>query len=242
MMTKRLAILGGCGGIGRQLVKDAQDAGWIPIVFDLARSIDAHPLDGVEAHPVDASDAEDIERAAAKLATPIEAFVNLCGFVSGDGLLADRTPGDWAEVMAGNLNAAFFAARAFGPRMAKGGAMVQVGSGLGHYARPGYGPYGIAKAGIAQMTRQLALEMAPNVRVNCVAPSAVDTAFLRGGTGRSDEDAPSRVDIDAYASVIPMQRVALPQDVTGPILFLLSDQAAYVTGQTLHINGGAYMP
>ena len=241
-MGKRLVILGGCGGIGRQLVQEAQEAGWTPIVFDPARSIQAHPLAGIEVYAVDASNADDMARAAAQMTAPIDGFVNLCGFVSGDGPLADRTTGEWAEVMAGNLNAAFFAATAFAPRMVKGGAMVQVGSGLGHYARPGYGPYGIAKAGIAQMTRQLALELAPDIRVNCVAPSAVDTAFLRGGTGRSDEDAPSRVDIAAYASAIPMQRVAVARDVTGPILFLLSDQAAYVTGQVLHINGGAYMP
>ncbi|WP_050929526.1 SDR family NAD(P)-dependent oxidoreductase [Aestuariivita boseongensis] len=241
-MTKTLGILGGCGGIGRQLVTDAQAAGWTPVVFDLERSIRAHPLEGVTCHAVDASDPADMDRAAALLETPLDGFVNLCGFVLGDGPLADRNPGEWAEVMAGNLNAAFFAARAFAPRMAKGGAMVQVGSGLGHYARPGYGPYGIAKAGIAQMTRQLALELAPDVRVNCVSPSAVDTAFLRGGTGRSDEDAPDRVDLSAYAAVIPLGRVAVPTDVTGPILFLLSDQAAYVTGQVLHINGGAYMP
>lgn len=241
-MAKTLGILGGCGGIGRQLVSDAQAAGWEVVVFDLARSIEAHPLDGVVTQAVDASDPADMERAAGLLEGPLDGFVNLCGFVLGDGPLAERTPGEWVEVMAGNLNAAFFAARAFAPRMAKGSAMVQVGSGLGHYARPGYGPYGVAKAGIAQMTRQLALELAPDVRVNCVSPSAVDTAFLRGGTGRSDEDAAPRVDINAYASVIPLQRVAVPADVTGPILFLLSDQAAYVTGQVLHINGGAYMP
>ena len=74
--------------------------------------------------------------------------------------------------------------------------------------------------------------------MNCVAPSAVDTAFLRGGTGRSDEAEPSRVDIDAYSAVIPLKRVAVPVDVTGPILFLLSDQAAYVTGQVLMVDGG----
>ena len=241
-MTKTLAILGGCGGIGRQLVADATEEGWTPVVFDLPRSIEAHPIAGVAMHAVDASDADDMERAARQLSASIDGFVNLCGFVSGDEPLAERAPDDWAEAMAGNLSAAFYAARAFAPYMAPGGAMVQVGSGLGHYARPGYGPYGIAKAGIAQMTRQLALELAPHVRVNCVAPSAVDTAFLRGGTGRSDENDPSRVDLDAYSAAIPMGRVALPADVTGPILFLLSDRAAYVTGQVLHINGGAYMP
>jgi len=169
-------------------------------------------------------------------------FVNLCGFVTGDGPLVSRAPSEWHEVMSGNLNAAFFAARAFAPRMAPGGAMVQVGSGLGHLARPGYGPYAIAKAGIAALTRQMAIEMAPGIRVNCVAPSAVDTAFLRGGTGRSDEDEAVRLDIDAYSAAIPLKRIAGPTDVTGPILFLLSDAAAYITGQVLHVNGGAFMP
>lgn len=241
-MTKRLVVLGGCGGIGRQLVNDAQAAGYTPVVFDLPRSIEAHPVDRVEMHPVDASDAAQMETAAQTLGSDVYGFVNLCGFVLGDGPLAERTTADWEDVMTGNLTAAFYAARAFSPHVSKGGAIVQVGSGLGHYARPGYGPYGIAKAGIAQMTRQMALELAPDIRVNCVAPSAVDTAFLRGGTGRSDEAEPSRVDIDAYSSVIPMQRIGTAKDVTGPILFLLSDQAAYMTGQVLHINGGAYMP
>ena len=113
---------------------------------------------------------------------------------------------------------------------------------LGHRPRPGYGPYALSKAGIAALTRQLALEMAPDVRVNCVSPTAVDTAFQRGGTGRSDEKAPDAIDYDAYARAVPLGRIAVPEDVTGPIFFLLSDQAAYITGQVLHVNGGAYTP
>ncbi len=241
-MEKKLAILGGCGGIGRQLVTDAQDAGWTPVVFDLAKSIETHPLAEVEMHAVDASDAHDMERAAARLTEPLLGFVNLCGFMSGEGPLTERAPDEWMDVMGGNLNAAFFAARAFAPRIRSGGAVVQVGSGLGHFARPGYGPYAVAKAGIAAITRQMALELAPDIRVNCVAPSAVDTAFLRGGTGRSAENEPMQLDVDAYATAIPMKRVAVPADVTGPILFLLSDQSRYVTGQVLHVNGGAFMP
>lgn len=241
-MEKTLAILGGCGGIGRQLVQDALVAGYTPIVFDLARSIEAHRVDGVETHAVDASDPDDIARVAAEFAGSLQGFVNLCGFMTGDQPLALRDTSEWNEVISGNLNAAFFAARAFAPRVARGGSVVQVGSGLGHLARPGYGPYAIAKAGIAAMTRQMAIEMAPDIRVNCVAPSAVDTSFLRGGTGRSNEDEAVRLDIEAYASVIPLKRIALPEDVTGPILFLLSGSAAYITGQVLHVNGGAFMP
>ena len=78
--------------------------------------------------------------------------------------------------------------------------------------------------------------------MNCVPPSAVDTAFLRGGTGRSDESRPPHLDIESYAKAIPMGRIAQPEDVAGPILFLLSNAAVYVTGQVLFVNGGLYMP
>lgn len=240
-MSGVLAILGGCGGIGRALVGAARASGYVPVVLDLARSISAHPLDGVETIAVDATSPESLG-AAARALPRLAGFVNLCGFMTDSATVLDRAPGDWTSVMDGNLNAAFYAAQAFAPRISEGGAMVLTGSGLGHFARPGYGPYAVSKAGIAALTRQLALELAPEIRVNCVAPSAVETAFLRGGTGRSDESAPSRFDTAGYGAAIPMGRIAQPDDITGPILFLLSDAAAYVTGQILHVNGGAYMP
>lgn len=241
-MSGPLVILGGCGGIGRHLVAAAAAEGWQPIVLDLAASIDAHPLDAVACHAVDASDPDSLRAVADALPTQIAGFVNLCGFMTENQPVTAHDPAAWTRVIDGNLNAAFYAAHAIAPRIRPGGAMVNTGSGLGHFARPGYGPYAVSKAGIAALTRQLALELAPDIRVNCVAPSAVDTAFLRGGTGRSDEDEPARIDVEAYQNAIPLRRIATAGDVTGPILFLLSDAAAYVTGQVLHVNGGAFMP
>ena len=92
------------------------------------------------------------------------------------------------------------------------------------------------------LTKTLALEHAPRVRANAVAPGAVETAFLHGGTGRSDESQPSTLDVGAYTAAIPLRRMALPQDVVGPTLFLLGNDSSYMTGQTLWVNGGAYMP
>ncbi|MFK7752322.1 MAG: SDR family NAD(P)-dependent oxidoreductase [Sedimentitalea sp.] len=240
-MSRNLAILGGCGGIGRDLVATAAQQGFCPIVFDLPASLARHPLPGVQCLPVDASDPASLN-AAVQGMPPLDGFVNLCGFMSDAAPVTEQDPNVWTSVIDGNLNAAFFAAKAFAPLIKKGGAMVQTGSGLGHFARPGYGPYAVSKAGIAALTRQLALELAPDIRVNCVAPSAVDTAFLRGGTGRSDEDQDINLNLDAYRAAIPLQRIALAEDVTGPILFLLSNAAAYITGQVLHVNGGAFMP
>lgn len=240
-MSGQLAILGGCGGIGRHLVTSAAAEGWEPVVLDLPASIAAHPLDAPTI-ACDASDPASLQEAVGQIGGDLSGFVNLCGFMTENRPLAEHEDAVWKEVIDGNLSAAFYAARAFAPRLKAGGAIVNTGSGLGHFARPGYGPYAISKAGIAAMTRQLALELAPDIRVNCVAPSAVDTAFLRGGTGRSDENEPARLDIEAYRNAIPLRRIALPEDVTGPILFLLSGAAAYVTGQTLHVNGGTFMP
>ena len=67
-------------------------------------------------------------------------------------------------------------------------------------------------------------------------------AFLRGGTGRSNEDAASNIDIDAFKALTPMRRIAVPDDIVGPVLFLLGPDSGYMTGQTLWVNGGAYMP
>jgi 3-oxoacyl-[acyl-carrier protein] reductase len=239
-MSKVLAILGGCGGIGRQLVQDAARDGWEPVVLDLARSIEAH-APTVRSVAVDAKDPVSLHDAADALGE-IDSFVNLCGYASASEPVATQDTSVWDDLIAGNLGAAFHGAQAFAPRIAKGGAIVMTGSGLGHFARPGYNAYSVAKAGIAALTRQLALELAPDIRVNCVAPSAVDTAFLRGGTGRSDENEAERLDRAAYGASIPLGRIATPEDITGPILFLLSGSAAYITGQVIHINGGAFMP
>ena len=120
--------------------------------------------------------------------------------------------------------------------------MVNVVSGLGAFVRPGYGLYGAAKAAMIHLTKTLALEAAPAVRVNAVGPAAVDTAFLRGGTGRSDEAGESSLDMDAYVRMTPLERMAVAEDVVGPIMFLLGSDSAFMTGQTLWVNGGGYMP
>lgn len=246
--TSRLAVLGGCGGIGRELVVAAQQHGVRVAVLDLPASLERHPVpDGVTGISVDSTQEKEVRRAFAELDKEwgaLDGFVNLCGFMHDNQPLDSLPPTVWNEVIEGDLSSMFYAATAAVPLLSKGhqSSMVQASSGLAQYIRPGFGAYAVAKAGVIALTKTLALEHAPTVRVNAVAPSAVDTAFLRGGTGRSDEDDDVQMDLDAYVSVIPLKRIAVPTDIVEPILFLLGEGSAYMTGQVLWINGGAYLP
>jgi NAD(P)-dependent dehydrogenase (short-subunit alcohol dehydrogenase family) len=98
----------------------------------------------------------------------------------------------------------------------------------------------------------LAKELAPDVRVNAVAPGLVETPFLTGGTGQGNASARASIDLDdwfggkdraqAMRDAIPMRRIAQPDDIVAPILFLLGAGARFMTGQTLHVNGGRFLP
>ena len=92
------------------------------------------------------------------------------------------------------------------------------------------------------LTKTMAHEHAPKVRCNLVAPGAVDTAFLRGGTGRSDEAGQSTLDVAAYSAMIPLKRIAVTEGYRRPDPVPARPASRYMTGQCLWVNGGAYMP
>jgi len=242
---RRLAVLGGAGGIGRALVARALTEGWQVSVLDLPASLARHPApEGVRMVEVDGSSETSVKAAFGALGEAIDGFVNLAGFISRLAPVENTEAAEWDEAMAGNLRTAFLAARAALPLLAKGerAAMVQIVSGLAAFTRPGYAPYAAAKAAMISLTKTLALEAAPAIRVNAVGPAAVDTAFLRGGTGRSNEDQTPHVDIAAYTASVPLKRFAQPDDVVGPVMFLLGPDSGYMTGQVLWVNGGQFMP
>lgn len=241
-MYKRVAVAGGCGGIGRAVVAALREAGAEVAVLDLARSIEAHPVpSGVKAIALDAA-AEDSVAAAFRALGSLEGFVNLVGFTPRLEPLGKMSAQTWDDAVAGNLRAAFLLAKHALPllRASGNGALVNVSSQLALRAAVGYGPYAACKAGIISLTKTLAVEEAPRVRANAVAPAAVDTEFLRGGTGRDPREL--HIDLDAYVKMIPLGRVAQAPDIAGPVLFLLSPASAYMTGQVLYVNGGMVTP
>ena len=241
-----LVVVGGCGGIGRAVVDAAVAMDLRVTVLDLAASLAAAPPPrGVTARSIDVTEPRIVQAAFSALG-PIDALVNLAGFTLAKTPVAELEPEQWDTVLAANLTGAWHVARAALPllhqaaRPGAPSALVHVSSGLAARVLPGYGPYAAAKAGLIALTKSIAVENAPLVRANAVAPGAVDTAFLDGGTGRSATN--TRLDISAYAATIPMGRIADPLDVAGPILFLCGPGSAYMTGQVLWINGGALTP
>lgn len=242
-MTRSIAILGGAGGIGRALVSALKSAGDDVVVLDLPASLERHQLD-VDSIAIDVLSEDSIGNAVAELAgkrPKLDGFVNLAGYNAIIQPLAKTETDYFDDVIAGNLRGAFLSTKAVLPLVSEGGSVVMVASGLARFIRPGYGSYAAAKAGVIALANTLALEWAPKLRVNTVAPGLVDTAFLRGGTGRSDEKGESVVDFAPYLSAIPLKRLASPEDIVGPIRFLLGRDSAYMTGQVLWINGGAYL-
>jgi 3-oxoacyl-[acyl-carrier protein] reductase len=246
--ARRIVVAGGCGGIGRALVGALISKGALVIVLDLAASIERHGVPhAAEAFPMDARDPVEVGEVFALIEerfTAIDGLVNLVGFSRERQPVSETSDDLWHEVTDGNLNSAFYIARAALPLLKRGRdpAIVNTSSGLALKPTPGYGPYSVSKAGVLALTRLLAQENAPVVRANAVAPSAVDTAFLHGGTGRGGDDrSAARMDVEAYLKAVPLARLAEAEDIVGPILFLLSRQSAYITGQTLHVNGGLLM-
>ena len=241
----RVVVLGGAGGIGRSLVSSLLAQGDEVVVLDLPASLEAHPQDcpGVD---VDVTSELAVADAMSEVARiwpeGVDGFVNLAGWNAVIKPVAEIPTEHFDEVIEGNLRGQWVAAKAILPLMREGGSMVLITSGLGQFIRPGFGPYAMSKAGVIALTKTLALECAPKLRVNAVGPAVVDTAFIRGGTGRSDETQADAVDLSRHRAMTPLGRVAVPADIVGPMKFLLSEDAAFMTGQVLWVNGGAYMP
>ena len=149
--------------------------------------------------------------------------------------LVDLEVADWDRVMATNLRGTFLNTRTAARAMiaaGSGGAVITLGSGCNRHAFPRLVDYTASKGGIEQFTKVAAVELGPHgIRVNCLAPGAIATER----TAREAGDYAA-----TWAAVTPLRRVGTPADLTGPLLFLISDAAAFVTGQTLWVDGGAF--
>ncbi len=139
----------------------------------------------------------------------------------------------WRRTAAANLDAVFLTTRAALRRMTAGGRVVLVSSTAGQRGEAGHADYAATRGALIALTKSLAIEYAPGIAVNCLAPGWVDTemaapAYRDGGRER-------------IAATIPLGRIAPPEDIAGPIVFLLSDLARHITGEVLNVNGGSVL-
>jgi NAD(P)-dependent dehydrogenase (short-subunit alcohol dehydrogenase family) len=163
----------------------------------------------------------------------VDVLVNNAG-TSVRQLAVDTTEEVWDRLFAANLKGVFFLTRAVGRAMIqrRAGAVVNIGSVVQAVARREMAAYAAAKSGVGQLTRALALEWAPyNVRVNCVAPGYVRTSLTEPTFARPGL-------MEEILAATPLGRVAEPSEIAWPVLFLASELASFITGQTLFVDGG----
>ncbi len=139
----------------------------------------------------------------------------------------------WRTTMANNLDSMYYTLRGAIPLMRRGGAVVLVSSTAGQRGEAGHADYAASKGAIISLTKSLAVECAPDIRVNCVAPGWVDTEMSAGPLGSKG----AKQILDG----IPLHRAADAEDIAGPIVFLCSDMARQMTGEILNVNGGSVL-
>jgi 3-oxoacyl-[acyl-carrier protein] reductase len=188
------------------------------------------------------ADIAQIEQSQAMVAAveqelgPVGVLVNNAGVFPRVPFL-EMTENDWDYVLDVNLKGACFCAQSVARSMVSGGrsgVIINLTSGAAFRSSPRGVHYVASKGGVLSMTRAMALELAPyRIRVNAIAPGLTDTAQPRYGS--------SEAELADMASAIPLGRMARPEEIARAAVFLASDDATFVTGQTLHVNGGSYL-
>ncbi len=234
-------VTGASGGIGGAIARALHAQGAVVALSGTRRdALDALASELGERAHVTTADLADAEALAALPAAAeaamggLDILVNNAG-LTRDGLMVRMSDDDWQTVIDVDLTAAFRLTRAVlrGMMKQRWGRVIGVTSVVGTSGNPGQTNYAAAKAGMAGFSKALAQEVASrNITVNCIAPGLVETArtAVLGDAAR-----------DAMLGRIPMGRAGVPEDIAGCAVFLASDEAAYVTGQTLHVNGGLLM-
>jgi 3-oxoacyl-[acyl-carrier protein] reductase/meso-butanediol dehydrogenase/(S,S)-butanediol dehydrogenase/diacetyl reductase len=190
-------------------------------------------------------DAERLARAALDAFGRIDVLVNNAGkSYTGDRALWEIDDAEWYHVVDVNLNGVYRCCRAVIPAMLgakRGGRVVNISSTAGRVGMAYYGAYTATKFGVVGLTQQLAQELAASgITVNCVAPGSVDTDMMDDTFGRMAR----RMGLTfeqikgAVPGAIPLRRQGRPDDIAGAVAFLASDDASWITGQTLNVNGG----
>ncbi len=225
---KRAIVTGGAAGIGAAIVERFRAEGTEVVVFDL----DGDPK-------VDITDHAAVQKAVAAVG-PVDILVNNAGWDMFKPFLK-TDPAFWQKIIAINLVGPMNLLHSVLPGMVErgGGKVVSIASDAGRVGSSGEAPYSACKGGIIALTKTLARELATKgVRLNCVCPGLTETGMLESfmqGAGNPDKLR------EAYRRAVPVGRLGKPEDIPGAVLFLSSDDADFITGQTISVSGGLTM-
>ena len=239
---KTALVTGASGGIGKAIAERLWTQGAKVVVsgtrveaLEALKSEFGERVYVAAANLSDIASVEGLPKAAeAAAGAPIDILVNNAG-ITRDNLFMRMKDEEWDQVVAVNLSATFRLSRAVlrGMMKKRWGRIISVTSVVGVTGNPGQGNYAATKAGIVGMSKSLALEVASrNITVNCVAPGFIATPMTDALT--ADQKA-------AIGPRIPAGRMGEPNEIAAAVVYLSSEEAGYVTGQTLHVNGGMAM-
>jgi 3-oxoacyl-[acyl-carrier protein] reductase len=240
---KVVIVTGGSRGIGRGIAETLASrgahvvaaaraenaAGTVQAILDAGGSAEIASLDVTDGSSVDTLIEGVLTRHG-----QIDVLVNNAG-IARDQLMLRMKREEWDEVLATNLTAAFTCVHAVLKPMIKrrAGRVISISSVVGQMGNAGQANYAASKAGLIGFSKALAREVASrNITVNVVAPGLIDTDMTKGVAEKAQAE---------WTSLIPLQRLGTPKDVASAVCFLASDEAAYITGQVLAVNGGMYM-
>ena len=242
---KTAIVTGSSRGVGRATALRLAEAGANIVVNYLSNESEAEETvrmcreRGVESFPVQA-DTSDFLHAQDLAKQTVEKFGSIDLLVLNAGVwegapIEEMSEETWNKVLNTNLKSAWAMTKCCVPSMKKhGGSIVTVSSTSGQRGEANYSNYSASKGGMISFTKALATELAPKIRVNCVAPGWIETAMVRPVF----EDAAYE---QSVIDSIPLKRIATTDDIALSICFLLSDWARHITGEILNINGGAVL-
>ena len=238
---RKVILTGGTGGIGRAIAKRLVDSGAIVTISGTKKTV----LDEISSELSqnafflvnDLSESGAVEKLlsfAYEKMGEVDILINNAG-ITRDGLMVRMGDDDWLDVIAINLTAGFKLAKGCLKSMMKNrwGRIINISSVVGFTGNPGQANYAASKAGIIGMTKSLAAEVASrNITVNCIAPGYIKTAMTESLTEKQTSE---------LLKLVPSGRMGVPEDIAASVLYLSSEEASYLTGQTIHINGGLAM-